>query len=281
MGRPRKNWSEETIEKMIAEGRGKGRLAEYKPWIRTTDFSSEGNARRVRGIKTGREHHFLSNIEFDLYLLLEWAPTVIDIREQFPLPRDLTVAFAEELGIKHPCYPKSTIPIVITVDICATYEVNGEQVIRGYSCKPAEATETERTLEKIQIERFLFQKSGHQHHLVIDQDLPTQQCRNIESILGSLETPGELLPYPDFFTVQQGKMLTEWRQANGSLSVAEFCHGFEGRNNLTKGYGLRVARQLMYHRKLATDLNAAPIQELPVSAFQSIHPFAQQIRRVI
>lgn len=48
-----------------------------------------------------REHHLLSDLEFNYLCFCDWADNVDDIREQFPLDRDVTLQFAEELGIKH------------------------------------------------------------------------------------------------------------------------------------------------------------------------------------
>lgn len=41
------------------------------------------------------------------------AEKVIDIREQFPLERELTLKIAEDLGINHPIDNKTNTPIVI------------------------------------------------------------------------------------------------------------------------------------------------------------------------
>ncbi len=83
----KQKWSEEKIERLEREGRGKGAGADYRPWIQVSDFSSLGKSRRVFSRKTGRVHHLLSDIEWHMFLLLEFSPRVLDIREQFPLPR--------------------------------------------------------------------------------------------------------------------------------------------------------------------------------------------------
>ena len=105
--RKRENTSD-TVERRIKEGRGTGRGVDYKPWLLVQDVPSQGLASRVKGVKTGRVHHLLSQLEHRCFLILDWSGRVTDIREQYPLlPLEETVASAESLGIKHPQDPKT------------------------------------------------------------------------------------------------------------------------------------------------------------------------------
>lgn len=73
------------IEKLIKEGRGQGHGSDYKPWINIQDVPSLGRVSRIKGIKTNRQHEFLSDLERNFFYLLEYSNNVVDIREQFPL----------------------------------------------------------------------------------------------------------------------------------------------------------------------------------------------------
>lgn len=96
------------IEKWIQDGRGSGIGADYKPWLKIQDVSSKGRSTRLKGIKTNRQHEFLSDLERNYFYLTEYSDVVIDIREQFPLlPLEETIVIADELGIKHPTDPKT------------------------------------------------------------------------------------------------------------------------------------------------------------------------------
>ena len=57
------------IEKWIKEGRGSGIGSEYKPWLKIQDVSSLGRSTRWKGIKTKRQHEFLSDLERNLLLI--------------------------------------------------------------------------------------------------------------------------------------------------------------------------------------------------------------------
>jgi hypothetical protein len=93
--------TEKQQDNWIKEGRGQGYLKNYKPWVTVRDFGSKGRSHRVYGHTTKRTHHLLSDLELATFLLLDWNPSVTDIREQFPyLPT--TTQIAEQAQITHP-----------------------------------------------------------------------------------------------------------------------------------------------------------------------------------
>ena len=123
--RPRR-YSESTTDRRIKEGRGQGRGKKYKPWLLTHDVASKGRAWRIKGWKTDRPHHLLSDFEYDYCLIKDWDPSVVDIREQYPLlPLEETLALAEEcnirhLSVRHPTKRGVVILVVMTTDFVLT-----------------------------------------------------------------------------------------------------------------------------------------------------------------
>jgi len=94
------------VEKWIKEGRGSGIEKDYKPWLNIQDVSSLGRSTRLRGIKTKRQHEFLSDLERNYFYLTEYTDFIVGIREQFPLlPKSETLVIVNELGLKHPTNP--------------------------------------------------------------------------------------------------------------------------------------------------------------------------------
>ncbi len=79
MAGQRHSFDEQKIERFHKEGRGKGRGLDYQPWLTIRDVPSRG----LQGIKTGRMHHLLSDLECNLFYLLDWANSVADIRERY------------------------------------------------------------------------------------------------------------------------------------------------------------------------------------------------------
>lgn len=81
---------------------------------------SSDQVHRFIGWKTSREHHLLSDLEHNYNCFCDWADNVLDIREQFPLERELTLKIAEELSIAHPIDKKTNTAIVMTTNCFLT-----------------------------------------------------------------------------------------------------------------------------------------------------------------
>ena len=71
MARRRYSFDEARIARFVKEGRGTGAGATYKPWLTIGDVPSEGRSHRVLGLKTGRLHHMLSDLELHLFQILD------------------------------------------------------------------------------------------------------------------------------------------------------------------------------------------------------------------
>lgn len=175
--------TEEKQSKWIDQGRGLGHGADYQPWLTIQDVPSNGRVTRVKGWKTGRTHHLMSSLETAYFYTAEWADSVTDIREQYPLlPIERTLEIAMELGIKHPTDPKTKVPTVITTDFVLTIN-NGEDEVReiARTIKPASKL-TKRQLDKFRIEHRFHKEQGRDWGIVTDLDLPKVLPRNMEFI---------------------------------------------------------------------------------------------------
>ncbi|WP_234888182.1 TnsA endonuclease N-terminal domain-containing protein [Aeromonas caviae] len=137
---------------------GLGEGSSYKPWLRVQDVSSCGNSGKILGIKSGREHHTLSEHESCFFYLAEFCDSVIDIREQFPLiPIDLSIKVAKTLGVVHPTNPKSSHPNVLTTDFLLTRSDGMHTWYEAVCVKPASHLADKRTAEKLDLERVWWQ----------------------------------------------------------------------------------------------------------------------------
>ncbi len=261
-------WSEEKIAQFQLEGRGKGKGSGYKPWVRVVDFSSRGNSRRAFSHKTGRHHELLSNIEWHMFVLLEFAREVVDIREQFPLGRDETRSIAAQLCIKHPVYPGTRVPAVMTTDFLVTLNRNGHDILEAFSCKAARDLENPRTVEKLELERAYFEKLDIPHRLVIDAALPASKVKNLLWFRGAVLDDDDSAEYSDALGELGRRMTYELSRGGGSGSLAEYCTKFDARVGAVSGTGLRIARALLWSGTLQTDVNQPDLPATPVSLFQ-------------
>src|SRR5690606_3193435 len=153
MSRRKYQFTEAKVRKYIAEGRGSGDGASYKPWLTVNDLPSRGRCHRPFGIKTGRTHHLLSDGEWKSFIRFEFDSSVLDIREQFPLDRHQTMQVARDLGYKHPITTDGT-PYVLTIDFLLTRRVGDTLALEPLSFKynPAGLSERARELHNIAAE---------------------------------------------------------------------------------------------------------------------------------
>lgn len=268
MARGPKKWNEETIARFLKEGRGQGEGANYRPWLGVGDFSSRGRCHRIFGLKTNRVHHLFSDVEYDLFLLLEWSADVVDIREQYPLDRDLTMEIAAAHGIRHPHYPGTHTPAVMTVDFLVTQLRAGQTTYSAFNAKRTEEAEDANSLEKLELHRLYWNGLDSPHHLVFHSETPTVHARNIEWIRGAQLSDGEIERYPGYFNEYANRMSDELTRSQRSESLSEYCAKFDIKCGLEAGTGLRVARLLMQSRVLMPDLSQPNLYDCPLPAFK-------------
>ncbi len=185
MAKRKRTTTEASIARRIKEGYGQGTGAAYRPWLLVQDVPSQGLVHRIPGWKTGRVHHLFSNLERDYFYILEWSPSVQDIREQYPLlPPEETHKIAEQIGVRHPVDPKTQYPIVMTTDFALAIDCNGECIQQARTIKPAAKLESQRTLEKLEIERLYWQARQIDWGIVTEQEIPTTYANNIRHLHG-------------------------------------------------------------------------------------------------
>lgn len=258
-------WSEATISRLEAEGRGKGVGACYIPWVHVSDFSSSGDSRRVFSPKTGRVHHLMSTIEWHIFLLLEHDEEVVDIREQFPLERETTQSIAVELGIKHPTYPGTNLPCVMTVDFLVTLQRHQTKNLTMVDAKSTGEAEDKRSIEKLEITRTFGDGCGIPHRLVFDSMLPKNKVRFLEWIRAAALTQDEEEEHGDFFAAHKERLLYDLTTYRRAGSLSQYCEQYDIQTGSRHGTGLRTVRMLLQEHKLITDLSQPNPTSIPVS----------------
>ena len=190
----RKRWgvSERQVKQWISLVDIEASGSDYRPFLHVRDVPSMGRSAIIWGLKTGRHHQFLSDLEYFYSLLAEYSRSVIDIREQYPLlPREETIAIAKEIGICHPCYPGSNTPIVMTTDMVLTVRgISSQTSLLPLSIKYASALapvdgnkeEYERTIEKLQIEKRYWLRRCPEWLLSTDKMLPLNKVHNLDAL---------------------------------------------------------------------------------------------------
>ncbi|MFY0669881.1 MAG: Tn7 transposase TnsA N-terminal domain-containing protein [Alteromonas stellipolaris] len=114
------------------------------------DVSSSGRSHRVLSATNGRVIHLLSDLEYNAFLYADWENEVIDIREQYPLRRDVTLSIADSLSIRHPRAYKTDM--VMTTDLLIDQR-SSKLPLLAIQVKPSSEKNNRRTREKILIEK--------------------------------------------------------------------------------------------------------------------------------
>ncbi len=189
MARPnRYSWSEKKIETFLRQGRGSGVGRDYRPWLNVTDVPSIGVSSQPYLASIGRRLQLLSDLESAAFLRLWWDPSVVDIREQYPLPRNETRDVAATIGARHPKYPRTSVDAVMTTDMLVTYATDGVTDFRAYSVKTIEDASRERTKEKLAIERLYWERAGVPWSIILDDQLKGVETLNLSWIFGADES---------------------------------------------------------------------------------------------
>ena len=277
MAKRRRETTEKNIEQRLKEGRGQGAGAAYQPWLRIQDVPSQGLVHRIKGWKTGRVHHLLSKLELAYFLILEWSPQVVDIREQYPLlPLAETVTLAEQCGVRHPTDPRSKAPIVMTTDFLVILSGQRWPVEQARTVKPVTALANQRTREKLEIERRYWARRQVDWGIVTEREIPQVLANNLELLRSYRDLSGRLtLAEAQLKAVE---VIVAAYIMNMDVPLREAAARCDQRLDLEAGTSLTVAYHLLATRQWQTDLNRPldPAQFRPIQTRSTSDQAAQK-----
>lgn len=244
------------IEKRIKDGCGLGVGKEYIPWITIQDVPSKGRVTRLKGIKTERQHEFLSDIERNYFYLLEYSDKVIDIREQYPLlPIEDTLIIAQELGINHPKDPKTGEYIVMTTDFLVTIYEENRNVLKARTIKSKNDLLDKRVIEKFEIERVYWEKKEVDWGIVTEEEIDKVVALNISSIY-SYRNIEEIDCFKDISPLEMKDLIYEFmrRIVDDNRSMREICLEFDTDMMLENGASISIFRHLLINKFISINL---------------------------
>jgi hypothetical protein len=257
----------------ITQGRGQGRGASYRPWLMIRDVPSIGERRQVFGVKTLRDHHLMSNLEYWFYLTLVWLPWVTDILEQFPhldftrvgrrrpTVREMlsaSIECAQQAGYRHHTItgvfdaegvPEEDVP---TTDFVFDALIGGKTIRYARTVKQAADFEDRRTLQKFEIERRWWSRLGVDWAIVTEHEIPLTLANNIHLLYQHM-LPTASLAIDDALTVQVGAALTDLVVQNPA-PLARLAEMTDFRFQLDTGTSLAVAYHLLATRQWCVDM---------------------------
>lgn len=253
MAKRKRENNEKQNEKREKEGRGQGRFENYKPYLKIQDVATKGLATRIKGTKTGRNHHLLSNLELDYLYVLDWSENVIDIREQYPLDLSETLALAKEVNISHPPRSEPNNPIVITTDFLITIRqpIGTKEIAR--TIKPSEDLTNSRVLEKFEIERLYWEERKIDWGIVTELDINQTLVKNLRWLY-RYRDPKSL---PSTITTSLAPKLIKYLLPiikKKSVSLRDVANACDDNFTIPRGNSLSLVRHLLATKKWQVNL---------------------------
>lgn len=195
MAKRKRTQTRAVMERRAQQGRGTGEGAAYKPWLYVHDVASKGRSSRIAS--GGRVIHTLSDWETAAFRDFQWDPSVIDVKEQYPLELADTLRIAAEMKVRHPADGSPREPIVLTTDFLVKRLVGGRINQAAYAVKENAATDlgdartrgqkvsARRTRQKLEIERRYWLERDVLWGKLTEDQLSKARKVNIEWIMGA------------------------------------------------------------------------------------------------
>ena len=269
--------SSKVIARRFAEGRGQGRGAEYKPWIEIHDLASQGLANRVQSPIHGRECHLHSQLEADWFYAVHALQGIQDVREQYPLDLEETLAIAQQLEIKHPTDPKTQEPCVATTDFLLTFRDGQREFDKAIAIKFAADLASERVLEKLEIERVYWSARNIEWRILTEKELPRALVKNMRWLVPRLDLASSGEFTADL--ILNIRTVMEPDLAEGRRSLASIAAASDNRLGLQPGDSLSVARHLIAVGTWPVDLMVEidPTRPVKLTSIGDKHVAASQL----
>lgn len=258
-----KIWTEKIVSERLTAGLGSGSGDGYRPWHSVHDVSSRGRQTRTAMRKLDRVVHTHSYIERAFLLVAEFQKSFYDIQDQWPIPHEITLAVAKALEIRHPTYPVSHAPVVMSFDfVLTTVDTDGVLLKTPWDCKRESEVQKLRILEKLTLHRGAAEQLGMAPaRLFTENSVPKQVLRNIEWIRSTLPLPGEPQHIHDLYKSERDAMVEDLASVAVTVLIKSYCAAYDQRKGFERGTALRVFAWLLWDHKVSVDLEGPGIPQ--------------------
>lgn len=244
------------IDKRMKEGGGIGSGNEYKPFIRIQDVPSTGRCTRFKGLKTGRQHDVLSDMERDFLNISAYSNLVVDIREQYPLlPQEETLSIATELGVEHPRNPKTGEYIIMTTDFYISLQQNGQLIDVARTIKSKKDLLDKRVIEKFEIERIYWERKAVSWAMVTEVEINKTTAENI-MYFDSYYNIEMLDSFINIESAEVADLILEFvrRIIDSTETIRIISALFDKDMSLPKGSGISIFKHLLSRKIIEIDI---------------------------
>lgn len=182
----------------------------------------------------------------------------MDIREQFPLfPLEETLAIAQKCGIRHPTIPGTKQPIILTTDFVVTVANGLERIEQARAIKYSIDLSSQRTLEKLELERRYWQARNIDWGIVTERDISHVLAKNVEILHNHRDITHRLSLTQE--EIHDGAVVLTSEVLRGTDSLRQIAIACDKRLGLELGSCLTLAYHLLATRQWEIDMHI-PIQ---------------------
>jgi len=257
------NYTAETRQRWLSEGRGQGDGKNYKGWLTTHDVNAPVSYKsRLIDRCHMRLCHLLSSIEERGFLYFDYCRSTLALYDQYRLDLDETIAIAKQLGIEHPRVPGTREYWDMTTDLVCINHVDNEKIMLPRSCKMAKDLGDWNNIEHAEIERVYWRRRNRTLKFITEEDrcIPNVLANNLQILKSLRFLQDEVLPYEGFVDEMRERMQHELARRSHGCSLTDFSHAFDVANSLEPGRSLRLALHFIYQHALIADLMAGDLR---------------------
>jgi hypothetical protein len=187
---------------------------------------------------------------------LEWSDEVTDVREQFPLlPRAETEKIADELNVPHPQAPGAPAKTVMTTDFLISTK-DGQKHAR--TVKLSQQLESDRTTEKLEIERLYWSARRVDWAIVTENELNPTLAKNVSWVYPKFRLD-QLAPLTSEDVKRVGELLRKAITTENDRLTSLTNH-FDSELGLNPGSCLSIVRHLIATKQWRVDMYTAVIE---------------------
>lgn len=223
--------------------------SEYLSGIKIQDFPSKGRVSRVKGRTTGRLHHLLSDLETNVFYLLDFEEAVIDIKEHYPL-LDLFDGGIdlENINLDKFKNKKTDEQYMFTTTFVVTIKKENKERYLALSVKNENQLYKSTTLEKLEVERRYWTAKGIKWSIITNKDISIEKVENIKWLL--LSDNGESVKQENLIA----NLIEDTIQAKSEIKIAALIGNISRLLNISEEIVLSEFKKLIIKGSLITDL---------------------------
>ncbi|KUK54018.1 MAG: TnsA endonuclease C terminal family protein [Desulfotomaculum sp. 46_296] len=196
---------------------------------------------------------------------------VLDIREQYPLPLEVTQEIAERLEIKHPVDPKTKEAVVITSDFLIDVQGNHHVELKARAIISENELSSKRKIEKLEIERTYWKEQGVNWGIVTENNIPESLVKNVKWIHSARDFSNSPGITPKILAQIEPILFNHI--TNSQIPLAHAALEVDAKLGLESGSSLWVVRHFIANRLWIVEMNELIDTGMPMVVFRSKHQF--------